>query len=437
MVIAGNIILGSTIVGLERRINFLESIVINLAVAEGNVNQYPIRTGASTGSIASFQAKAIDVSKNDGLILASSDFGTSLSLSLWGSSGQLWVINAGESSSSGVARDSSGNVYATSRVGLGSGDIFLSKYNSSQILQWTTNEWEIDPGPPPVMDTIRVAEDCALTNDEQHLWVCESFGPRMVKFATADGSFVSEFDLAQVDEVASRPEHVAIDVNGNLYVTDSQNEMIQKFNSQGTFQTKWGGSGTGDGQFTEIEGIAVATSRRSNNDVFVFVLDTDRILPLTARVNVFDKSGTLLWDRPVDSQTPPDVEIVWGAQTEWFYYPTEDQSQSVSAGTPDGGRVVPAINFYDNQIIRANIIGHMHIVIEILAAGFINAGTGNTFNWTGSDADNLYHVAVEAGEYDWLRPRNADLEDETIRPDEITEIELCLTKLEQSFILTT
>ena len=54
---------------------------------------------------------------------------------------------------------------------------------------------------------------------------------------TADGQF-------------SFPNGVAVDSSGNLYVVDFDNNRIRKFNSNGTFITKWGSYGTGDGQFS-------------------------------------------------------------------------------------------------------------------------------------------------------------------------------------------
>ena len=42
-----------------------------------------------------------------------------------------------------------------------------------------------------------------------------------------------------------------------MYVSDSGNWRIQKFDSDGKFITKWGTNGTGDGQFSDPKGIAI------------------------------------------------------------------------------------------------------------------------------------------------------------------------------------
>jgi DNA-binding beta-propeller fold protein YncE len=47
-----------------------------------------------------------------------------------------------------------------------------------------------------------------------------------------------------------------------VYVSDLHNNRIQKFTSDGTFITKWGTEGSGDGQFAYPFGIAVHSSGR-------------------------------------------------------------------------------------------------------------------------------------------------------------------------------
>ncbi len=48
-----------------------------------------------------------------------------------------------------------------------------------------------------------------------------------------------------------------MDAEGNVYVTDSGNNRVQKFANNGTFLRRWGGLGPGNGQFSYPSGIAV------------------------------------------------------------------------------------------------------------------------------------------------------------------------------------
>src|SRR4051794_36139305 len=62
------------------------------------------------------------------------------------------------------------------------------------------------------------------------------------------GSDNGEFDY---------PTCVAVGMNGIIYVTDTFNNRIQCFLSNGTFIRKWGSRGSSDGAFKTPIGIAV------------------------------------------------------------------------------------------------------------------------------------------------------------------------------------
>lgn len=55
----------------------------------------------------------------------------------------------------------------------------------------------------------------------------------------------------------ARPTGIAVDNEGNIYVSDYNRHCIQKFTSSGTFVLKWGSKGNGDGQFVYPSDVTV------------------------------------------------------------------------------------------------------------------------------------------------------------------------------------
>jgi tripartite motif-containing protein 71 len=53
------------------------------------------------------------------------------------------------------------------------------------------------------------------------------------------------------------PTTLTADSSGFIYVTELNNDRVQKFDDNGKFITKWGSVGNGNGQFKIPIGIAV------------------------------------------------------------------------------------------------------------------------------------------------------------------------------------
>ena len=88
----------------------------------------------------------------------------------------------------------------------------------------------------------------------------------------------SQFDL---------PAGVAVDATGQyVYVSDSNNHRIQKFDRNGNFILSWGGEGAGNGQFRNPAGIVVSPGVTGK---YVFVVDTGN-----NRVQKFEEDGTFV-----------------------------------------------------------------------------------------------------------------------------------------------
>ena len=88
------------------------------------------------------------------------------------------------------------------------------------------------------------------------------------------------------------PASVSVDPSGNVYVADSGNHRIQKFDSNGNYLSKWGSIGNAEGQFRVPQGV---TADSSGN---VYVVDL-----WGARVQKFDSNGTfqVMWGWGVDN----------------------------------------------------------------------------------------------------------------------------------------
>ena len=78
------------------------------------------------------------------------------------------------------------------------------------------------------------------------------------------------------------PRAIAVDSMNNIYVVDSGNSQIKKFNSTGKLLLSWGSLGSGNGQFKNPSGILI-------DQKYVYIADTGN-----ARIQKFDKNGNFV-----------------------------------------------------------------------------------------------------------------------------------------------
>ncbi|HTT24154.1 MAG TPA: 6-bladed beta-propeller [Candidatus Sulfotelmatobacter sp.] len=100
------------------------------------------------------------------------------------------------------------------------------------------------------------------------------------------------------------PTNVAVDKEGNVYVTDTLNNRVEIFDADGGFVRAFGKNGDGPGQFARPKGIAI------DRDGHIWVVDA-----MQQRVQVFDTEGRLLiyfgqpGDWPGQFSAPYDIAI--------------------------------------------------------------------------------------------------------------------------------
>jgi len=122
-----------------------------------------------------------------------------------------------------------------------------------------------------------------IMDSKGDLIVNERENNRVQKF-DKDGNLLLKFGSTGTDDGQfSEIEHMATDKFDNIFVNDPQSgktgsgePRVQKFDSNGNFITKWGSYGKGDGQFVDPEHLAIDSegnvyvSDRSSNNIQVF-----------------------------------------------------------------------------------------------------------------------------------------------------------------------
>ena len=142
------------------------------------------------------------------------------------------------------------------------------------------------------------------------LYVLNRAGPEVsarmpykrVSICTVDEQYLGEFSSGGVEDGQMMwPSSIAIDRDGNVYVSDEALQRITIFDSRGRYLDKWGARGRADGEFNRPSGIAF--------DAEDNLLVTDS---LNCRVQRYTREGRFLesWGRP--GRADGEFNLPWG-----------------------------------------------------------------------------------------------------------------------------
>ncbi|NOZ28946.1 MAG: TIGR03663 family protein [Chloroflexi bacterium] len=161
-----------------------------------------------------------------------------------------------------------------------------------------------------------------------NVYVADTWNHRIQKF-TLEGKFLTKWGFfASTDGQLGQPvamwgpRAIAIDSNGDVYVTDTGNKRVQKFDPQGNFLAQYGGGGVIEGYFDEPVGLAVDAQ-----DNF-YVADT-----WNRRIQKFDATFTFLKEWPIHGWESESI-------VNKPYLAVDSSAGLVYATDPEGYRVL-------------------------------------------------------------------------------------------------
>ncbi|MEZ4519617.1 MAG: hypothetical protein R3C44_23235 [Chloroflexota bacterium] len=263
-----------------------------------------------------------------------------------------------------------------------------------------------------------------------NVYVADTNNNRIQKFDSA-GTFITKWGANGGDGTSGSgdgqfkgPYGVAVDGSGNVYVADLINNRIQKFDSTGTYLLQWGSNGTGNGQFDSPIGVAVDGSGN------VYVADS-----VNNRIQKFSQSAFSL----DDDGSEPLTGLAAGPQWVSEDVPTGWTLDDIDCGgattetTSDGVMVTLATGddvtctFTNLQDAPASFCPANDANVGYLLTDVLGAGQGSPTraqrtrkvvipNW--QDVDSLYGqlAAVDVGVMKYVRFRYPNGTKEQIKP---------------------
>lgn len=194
-------------------------------------------------------------------------------------------------------------------------------------------------------------------DSSSNVYITDTTNFRIQKFDSS-GTFITKWGYEGNFSFLS-PEGIAVDSSGNVYVTDSIINSVQKFDSNGNLITRWGATGSENGNFFGPIGIAIDSS---NN---IYVADA-----INNRIQKFDSSGTFI--------------------TKWGTLGSEDgQFSSIKEIAVDSSGNIYVADQGNNRIQKFDSSGKF-----LTKWGTIGSGDGQFIDLFGIAADSAGNIFV-------------------------------------------
>ena len=209
--------------------------------------------------------------------------------------------------------------------------------NGALINQWGTSSGNdpSHPNPSAPPSTFNEPWGVAVGLDGS-VYVTDTWNNRIEKFNAA-GQFIKMWSsAASTTDVFYGPRGLAVDANGHLYVADTGNKRVVVFDANGNYLTQFGSAGLDPGEFDEPVGVTVDASGN------VYVTDT-----WNQRLQTFSPSPDGLTFTPLKQW---DVAGWYGQSLDNKPFIAVDNKGHVFITDPEGFRVIEYTT--DGQLLQ-------------------------------------------------------------------------------------
>lgn len=228
--------------------------------------------------------------------------------------------------------------------------VYIQKEVASQMLQMSLGSAVLEELPAPVdiyaklqrqVKPAQIIADAGLSTPrgmavapDGSIYVADTGDSRIVRIDPAGkvvnswGGRTSDGQESPTPGTFNEPWGVAVDPQGNLYVADTWNHRVQKFDSTGRFLLEWGQAGQlsdGPDRLWGPRGIAV------NPDGRVYITDTGN-----KRVAVFDTSGKFLFEFGAEGDDRLDEPVGIAVGADGRVYVADTWNLRVAVFSADG-----------------------------------------------------------------------------------------------------
>lgn len=158
------------------------------------------------------------------------------------------------------------------------GDAFITDKTRDRILRISADGQVEEQWQQRLRETLR-APTCLAIGTQGEMFVGEA-GGRILKFSVT-GDVLARWVLpSEIGAIGGAlvPRAMAVDLNGDLLLSEGTKDEIYRYSAQGKLISKWGRQGWGYGEFDDPAGLAVDSEGK------LYVVDRNN-----SRVQVFER----------------------------------------------------------------------------------------------------------------------------------------------------